>query len=163
MSDLLARLSAAIAQLKLTLNLYNTMQEKIYNVAAGDLHKQITLNSSVPPDVGCAEAVSYVLKQAGVSGIPAQGFASTSDLYHWMLNSTQFVATTEPQAGDIVISPTGTSSINTPHGHTGIVAKQGILSNDSDTGLFLEKYTLSSWKQYFGATLGFPVYYFRCF
>lgn len=131
----------------------------IYTAAKSCLDKSITLDATVPSDLGCAEAVSYVLQKAGIQGIPPIGYAGTSDLYTWL--QQHFTAVTDPLPGDVVISPTGTSSIGTPHGHTGIVALYGILSNDSDTGLFMEKYTLASWQQYFGVALGFPVYYFR--
>lgn len=133
-------------------------QLRIYNTAAAALGKHITLDPSVPPDLGCAEAVSYVLKMSGFL-LPEAGIAGTSALYIWLQRN--FIPVTNPIFGDIIISPTGFSSIGSSHGHTGIVAKYGILSNDSDTGLFLEKYTLTSWHQYFAVTEGFPVFYFR--
>lgn len=132
---------------------------KVYTVAKNCLHTHVTLDPTVPADVGCAEAVSYVLKNAGAIGFPVTGFASTSLLYAWLRNNAQRVMI--PQPGDVVISPSGTSTKGTLHGHTGIVAKFGILSNDSDTGLFMEKYTQSSWQMFFGVKLGFPVLYFR--
>lgn len=136
-----------------------TSTNKIYLEAKACLDKHITLDPSVPPDLGCAEAVSFVLKNAGVQNLPTNGYAGTHDLYIWLKNHSTQVTT--PQAGDVIISPTGTSTINSPHGHTGIVALYGILSNDSDTGLFMEKYTLDTWNKYFHGVEGFPVYYFR--
>lgn len=133
----------------------------IYAEAASCLGKPITLDSTVPPDLGCAEAVTYVLKNASIAGIPATGIPGTAALYAWLNTNPEFVLTTTPRAGDVVISPTGTSTISSPHGHTGIVANYGILSNDSDTGLFLEKYTQATWQQYFNGVEGFPVYYFH--
>ena len=35
--------------------------------------------------LGCAKAASYVLKSAGITGIPAEGYAGTADLYRWLL------------------------------------------------------------------------------
>lgn len=130
----------------------------IYTAAAKCYEKHITLDPSVPFDLGCAEAVSYVLKVSGIV-FPTEGIAGTAALYTWL--QQHFILVVNPLPGDVVISPTGFSSKNSPHGHTGIVAKYGILSNDSDTGLFLEKYTIASWHQYFGVTEGFPVFYFR--
>lgn len=135
------------------------MSQSIYSEAKACLHLHVTLDESVPSDVGCAEAVSYVLKAAGVTGLPQVGIAGTSDLWAWLRQN--FSQVTNPLPGDIVISPTGTSSLGSSHGHTGIVGQFGILSNDSDTGLFLEKYTVQTWQQFFGHALGFPVFYFR--
>jgi hypothetical protein len=133
-------------------------QLRIYNAAAACLEKHITLDPSVPGELGCAEAVSYVLKQAGYI-LPEEGIAGTAALYVWL--QQHFTPVSVPQYGDVIISPSGMSTKGSPHGHTGIVAKYGILSNDSDSGLFLEKYTLASWATYFHTTEGFPVFYFR--
>lgn len=152
-----ATLSAKLAQLQVALQ--PTLSQAIYTTAAAVLGTHITLDASVPPDLGCAEAVSYILTKAGIPNIPPEGFPGTAGLYTWL--QANFILTTTPQAGDVVISPTGTSTTGSPHGHTGIVAKYGILSNDSDTGLFLEKYTQASWETYFHGTEGFPVFYYR--
>lgn len=154
----IADLRKQIAILQARLDALAPPSGPIYAAAKITLGTHITLDPTVPPDVGCAEAVSYVLLKAGLP-MPPKGIAGTSALYAWCQKHLK--AVTDPQAGDVVISPTGMSSKGTPHGHTGIVARYGILSNDSDTGLFLEKYTLDTWKQYFGTKLGFPVFYFR--
>lgn len=136
-----------------------TSAEKIYQVAKLCLGEHLTLDSTVPADLGCAEAVSYVLGKAGLS-VPAKGFQGTANLYTWLLQHPDFKAVTTPTAGGVVISPTGTSSKGAPHGHVGIVLQHGIGSNDSSTGLFKENYTTESWAKYFGVQKGFPVYYF---
>lgn len=161
--ELQLRLLAAYQQL---LSLFvtvtpGTVATAIYTEASKCLDTHITLNSAVPPDLGCAEAVSFVLKNAGVEGIPVAGFAGTAALYAWLNKSSSWVLTSTPVPGDIVISPTGMSSIGSEHGHVAVYAKYGLLSNDSDTGLFLEKYTMTSWNKYFGTTLGFPTYVFH--
>lgn len=137
---------------------------KIYSEAKSCLDTHITLNDIVPAELGCAEAVSYVLAKSGANlNIPAGGFEGTSSLYSWLRDSGLFTEVETPLPGDIVISPTGTSTKNSPHGHVGIVALfgNGILSNSSSTGLFMEHYTIQSWSYYFTSLLGFPVYYFR--
>lgn len=137
----------------------NENGQRIYEIARECLGAHITLDSSVPSDVGCAEAVSYVLKNALGDVFPAQGFASTNLLWQWL--KTHFTQVSEPIIGDVVISPTGTSAIGSPHGHVGIIAKYGILSNSSDTGLFSELWTITKWNKYYNKKLGFPVYFFR--
>lgn len=135
------------------------MQDNIYNTAAACLGQHLTLDPSVPFEVGCAEAVSTILAKAGVQGIPQRGFAGTWDLYQWLRTNRQFVEVVAPTYGSIVVSPTDPDN-PTKHGHTGIVLKHGIGSNDSSNGLFAENYTTDSWNTYFGKVHGFPVHYF---
>lgn len=134
---------------------------QIYTLAKNSLGKHITLDSDIPNEVGCAEAISYILNLAGIAGIPQQGFAGTFDLYTWLKNNPDFTLQTAPSAGAIIISPTGTSTLNSPHGHVGICGEFGILSNDSNTGLFLEVWTVEKWQEYYAGVLGFPIYYFN--
>lgn len=134
-----------------------TTQEKVYMAAKLCLGKHITLNDNVPHDVGCAEAVSYVLKAAGLP-IPQGGFAGTYDLWQWLQGHATLSNT--PSAGCVIISPTGTSAINSPHGHVGCLGNFGIMSNNSDSGLFTELWTLQKWFEYYRDTLKFPVYFF---
>lgn len=136
---------------------------KLYAAAVACLKKHITLNPAVPPDLGCAEAVSYVLKSAGVDGVPINGFASTASLYTWLSNSSEFVAVAleDSSPGDIIISPSGSPGVKFPHGHTGILARYGILSNNSYTGEFDESLKLASWQDFYVSRGGFPIYIFR--
>lgn len=137
-----------------------TIQSKnVYLVAKENLGKHITEDENVPAELGCAEAVSFVLTKAGYDLTP-QGIAGTADMYAWLKISAKFKEVTAPLPGDIIISPTGTSTLNSPHGHVGIVAEYGILSNNSETGLFLEVFDLTKWNTYF-SQLGFPVFFFR--
>lgn len=133
----------------------------IYNIAKNLLGKHLTLDASVPAELGCAEAVSYVLRKVGVRNFPTNGFAGTHDLFDWLNTSPEFVEIFEYEPGAIVISPSGLSTKGAVHGHVGICALHGILSNDSQSGLFLELWDLESWQTYYGKTLGFPVHYFR--
>lgn len=141
---------------------------RIYNEAKGCLGKHITLNQNVPNEVGCAEAVSFVLKNAGISGIPAAGYAGTADLYRWLLANPQFHLIEQPEQGAIIISPTGFGN-GTIQGHTGILGgyglqftnEYGILSNNSDNGLFEEKWNLLTWWEHYGLKGHLPVAIFR--
>jgi len=131
--------------------------QRVYNVAKGCLGKHITEDPNVDPALGCAEAISHVLDEAGYD-LGSHGIAGTSELYTWLKN--HFTPVTDPLPGDVLISPTGTSTKGSPHGHVAIVAKYGILSNSSTTGKFSENFTLDSWKQYY-SNLGFPMFFFR--
>ena len=133
-----------------------TMPSKIYTEAKSCLGTHQTLDSNVPIEVGCAEALSSVLKKAGVIGIPAEGFAGTAALYQWLSKNASFTPLTAPQAGAIIVSSTGTGN-GTVRGHCGIFGTLGaqypndwgIMSNDSQTGLFLELWRYTSWQQYY--------------
>lgn len=143
-------------------------ESKLYNIAKNLLGQHLTLNNNVPADVGCAEAVSYVLKQAGVKNIPAAGIAGTADLYRWMLQDPQFKLIEAPEQGCIIVSPTGFGN-GTVEGHTGIMAafglqypnEYGILSNNSDNGLWQEKWNLLTWWENYGVKGHLPVALFR--
>lgn len=147
-----------------------TMAQKIYGVAKTAVinSEHLTLNNNVPPEVGCAEAVSTVLLKAGIKGVPVTGFAGTAVLYNWLRTNPQFVQITNPEAGAIIVSPTGAGNGKIP-GHTGIVgafgvsyaSDWGICSNDSNSGLFLELWNIQKWIQYYAQYGGLPMYYFR--
>jgi hypothetical protein len=143
-------------------------QDRIYSAAKDHLGKHITLNDNVPNEVGCAEAVSFVLKNAGITNIPVEGYAGTADLYRWLLASPQFKLIEQPEQGAIVVSPTGFGN-GTVEGHTGILGafgvqfpnEYGILSNNSDDGLFEEKWSLLTWWENYGLKGHLPVALFR--
>lgn len=144
------------------------MPQKILATAKEFLGQHLTLNPSVPPEVGCAEAVSTLLQRAGISGIPATGFASTLMLYQWLAKNPQFEAIHAPEAAAVLVSPTGMGN-GEVRGHTGIVGAfgvqyandYGICSNDSNSGLFLELWSVQKWQQYYAGYGALPMYYFR--
>lgn len=142
-----------------------TLQEQLYDAAKRSLGKVMKLDSSVPNLYGCASSLSGVLKLAGVEGLPAFGIAGTAALYNWLLSSDQFVLVNQPQPGDVVISPSpATEQPNTlAHGHCGIMAAvdQGVMSNDSDTGKWMEKWTLPDWLAYYTTFGRLNIFYFR--
>lgn len=148
-------------------------ETKIYNEAKACLGMHITLNPNVPADVGCMEAVSFVLQKSGITGIPTTGFAGTAQGYEWLLSNSAFKLIPQPEQGAIVISPTGYGRpTNDPlyvEGHVGILGafglqfpnEFGILSNNSDNGLFQEKWDLLTWWLNYGEKGHLPVAIFR--
>lgn len=134
-----------------------TNRERVYQVAKDSLGKNLCENRIL----GCMESVNAVVSAA--VGQSVGGGASTWLGYQALLNNpNRFMKVDKPLPGDIIMSPSGTSSIpDNVHGHTGIVGIYGVLSNSSSTGLFEEKYTLQSWLDFFCTQEGFPVYYFR--
>lgn len=136
-----------------------TNSEKLYNTAKDSLGKDMVDDPGVDPSVGCADSVNTVYKLA--FGVEIGGGASTAAMYEVLKRDVRFVQVTSGGPGDIVISPTGTSTKGAPHGHVGICGYHGILSNNSMTGLWSEFYTDLSWHQYYHDRLGFPVLYFK--
>jgi hypothetical protein len=82
------------------------------------------LDNSIPAEVGCAEAVSFILQKSGVGGLPLTGIPGTATLYEWLLHNPAFKRIYAPEPGAIIISPTGygTGRIS---GHTGFLGKFG--------------------------------------
>lgn len=112
-------------------------------------------------DVGCAISVNAVHQKAFEKQIG--GGTSTWLLLQSLIASSEFEEVQIPLAGDIIISATGTSTIpNTPiEGHTGIMGNYGIMSNNSLTGLWMEYYTLDTWKERYQVEGGYPTRFFR--
>ncbi len=140
---------------------------KLYDAAKACIGKHITLNEAVPAMVGCAEAVSYVLTEIGVNDGP-QGIASTASLDTWLRSDHRFLSINAPEEGAILVSPTGYGN-GSIEGHTGVIAAfntefpndWGIMSNDSPTGKFLERWCIARWALYYSKTGGLPMHYYR--
>lgn len=141
--------------------------QRIYNEAALSLGKHMTLDDTVPAEVGCAEAVSAVLSLAGISD-GAKGISGTASLYEWLNLNPLFEKIDTPEEGAIVISPTGMGNGSIP-GHVGIVGifgkmypgDWGICSNESASGLFKEQWNWTKWNAYYGKVGGLPIYLFK--
>jgi hypothetical protein len=83
-------------------------------------------------------------------------------MYQALQNPRDWISVNVPEPGSIIISPSGYSSKGARNGHVGIVGLGNmIMSNDSGTGMWLEHYSIDSWKLYYGQKLGFPVLFFN--
>lgn len=135
--------------------------QKLYATAKSLLGQQLGANNAEDGygAFACAESVNFVALKA--LGKPIGGGASTQAMYQALLNPARFRSVLEPLPGDIVISETGSSTLNPGwHGHCGCVLKYGIASNSSETAKFEENYTIESWEKSFAAR-GFPTRFFR--
>lgn len=163
--ETLALLKKQLLQMLATLQTLHPLlmphKEHLYDVATSFLGRDASPNDLAPDEYGCAETVSNIIRSA----FPELNFPimlSTRQLFAHLLHSPSFQRiVTEPAYGDIILSATGTGNGSLHSGHTGIVGKYGVLSNDSRSGLFLENYSLASWKLYFEGKGGFPTYFFR--
>lgn len=129
----------------------------LYDIALPFKGQHLTLDESIPKELGCAECMSYILSKSGFS-VGDKGLAGTSVLYDWLLKN--FTPVTTPQKGDIVISVTGTGRVGS-RGHVGIYdGMSRVLSNDSNSGLLEDYWTLKGWIAHYETDLQMPTHYF---
>jgi hypothetical protein len=111
-----------------------------------------------PDELGCAESVSNIVRSV-IPNFPV--ITGTWTLYDRLNKDSRFDKVSDPQRGDIIISPTGTLA-NAPFpGHVGILSDYtNIMSNDSNSGEWRQNYTLRTWNARWKAA-GYPVYFYR--
>lgn len=140
-------------------------REHLYAVAKASLGTDMSPEDRAPDSLGCMESVNGVwLAAFGEQLLAPEDRLSTARGYASMRidkRLRKLADGEEPLPGDIVISPTGMSTIGAPHGHTGIRGVEAYMSNDSSTGKWTANYNLPNWKLVFHDKLGFPVFHFR--
>lgn len=155
--------------LKYLINLFSSIKNPatgknnrliLFSAAVKSLGTDASPNDVAPDEYGCAETVNEIHKKA--FGFQIGGTVSTYNLYSALKNSKLFIKVDQPLEGDVVISPTGYGNGKLKNGHVGIVGGSDlIMSNDSATGMFLENYTIDSWRKRYVDTGGYPMHYFR--
>lgn len=120
-----------------------------------------TPNSTTPNEVACAEAVSTILKKAGLLSKVITG---TWTLMDTLDKDKNWVYTANPVEGDVVVFATGTSKYgkNAPFvGHTFIIGKNGLwYSNDSWSGKWSATYTKEMALERYEKTGGYTPFYY---
>lgn len=120
--------------------------QQVYETAVSALGKHLTLNDAVNPETGCAEAVSWILRNCDYT-LPPGGIPTVLGLIAWM-KEQGFEETDVATPGCII-----TASGNPEHAHIGIIMKYGVASNDSRPqflGKFLENYrSVATWSAAF--------------
>lgn len=144
-------------------NIQTSNGSKLYTAAASLLDTQVAPKNAADGYgmFGCALTVNGVAERAW--GRQIGGGASTEAMLAFLEDTSKYalIAPQNVLPGDIIISATGTANDPSQHGHVGICAKYGILSNNSEDGRLEEQWTLPAWFEYYGTTLGFPVKIFR--
>lgn len=138
-----------------------TNGQKLYTTAKGLIGQILAADNAADGYgmYGCAESVNAAALRA--LGHAIGGGASTAAMYTALLDTTRFQRVTQPLPGDIVICPTGQSTLGaTLHGHVGITGVTWYMSNDSETAKWEANYTRAMWEQSFAAR-GFTTHYFR--
>lgn len=132
---------------------------RIYLIALASLGKDASPNDLINDDLACAESVTNLLHKLWPE-IPI--ITGTWTLRDYLNNSNLFQKTLFPRQGSIILSATGTGNGKLKNGHVGIVGEgETIISNDSSTGMLLENYTKTSWKQKFVDFGGFKMDYYN--
>lgn len=130
-------------------------REHLYNVAYGC----IGLDMAPTQDyLGCAEALSFVLKRAGITGLPKKGILGTPELDKWLSKHCTRVET--PMFGDIAIAPTGAGN-GRVRGHCWVVGKHRWMSNNSQTTLWDDHWKPSEAIAHYQKNGGIQIRYYR--
>lgn len=127
-----------------------SMPKLLYQLAKANIGKHITLNEAVRDEVGCCEAISFLLKKAGYA-MPAKGIEGVNSMITWMLaKGFREVEGVSAPLGTIITAHS--PDYYTPTGaHIGVIMQYGICSNQSSNGLWMENYkSIDAWRQ------GFP-------
>lgn len=127
--------------------------QKVYKVAYDSIGKHLTLNDSIRPEVGCAQAISWILINAGYP-IPRGGISTVAGLTKWMLEQG-FVEEKKYGVGYVI-----TGRVNSTTAHIGVCGKDWIISNTSYTdtkrglvaGQFQANYRKENWKKVYPQT-----------
>ena len=136
-----------------------TNSDALYAAAVLKLGQDASPKDLVDDDVACAETVSNLIQKI-IPSFPT--FTGTWTLWAYLKKDTRFKQMILSEPGCVIISPTGTGNGRLRNGHVGILGKDGIImSNDSASGLLLENFNLTSWRQKYQAVGGFPVYFFK--
>ena len=130
-------------------------REHLYNVAYSCLGIDM---APTQDSLGCAEALYYVLKKAGVPNLPKKAIVSSYEMDKWCRKNLVRVAV--PLFGDIISSPTGTGN-GSIRGHVGILGKYKIMSNNSATFKWDDYFTLDSWRKRYERQGGIPTNFYR--
>jgi hypothetical protein len=144
------------------LKAFKLMNKTLLDVCKENLGKDVTPKDVVSDEVACAETVTTLLKMVYPT-MPI--ITGTYTLWqHLRAPHSNFIEMQEPEAGCIVISPTGTGKYGTT-GHTGIMDENGlIMSNNSYgkySGLFTQNYNLDTWTMKYKDRQGMPVMFYK--
>lgn len=132
----------------------------LYETALSFLGKDASPNDIAPDELGCAETVNAIYRRA--FGIEIGGDVSTYRMYRALDVHPNFERVDSVAEGDIIISPTGYGNGRMKNGHVGVLGIDGkIMSNDSNTGKFVENFTVGRWNQHYGMKGGYPLAFFR--
>lgn len=136
------------------------MKKTLVEYCIEALGTDVTPDDLVPDIVACAITVSTLMNKVDSTFPKVSG---TWTLYDILVHRKDYEKVNDMTPGTIVISPTGMgNSKKLPNGHVGICTRDNkIASNNSDTGLFTENYTLDTWTKRYVTMGEYPLFLFR--
>lgn len=139
-----------------------TNSEHLYDVAYSLLKpaQDVSPKDIAPDDLACAESVYDVLNRAFPNSVGFSLTISTITLCKGLVESNLYKEIFTEEKGAIIVCVSGTGKITMPHGHTGIVGRAWIMSNNSRTGNWEANYTFESWREIFEVQGGFKSRFF---
>lgn len=112
---------------------------------------------SVPDELACVDSLTRIISHVR----PFPIYDGTYELLQYLKMSPHWRSTLNPDAGNVIVSATGTGN-NLIRGHCGILNGDGrIMSNTSKTGKWELNYTIQSWVKRFRQQGGMAIYYFE--
>lgn len=147
----------------LTLILNKLMGKQTFlEVCESAIGTDVTPTDRTPDEVACAEVVSTLIRKVE----PAMPIITgTATLWEYLDNPIHgFRQVQDPQAGDIIISPTGYGLKGTS-GHVGVVLQDNVIASNTSfgtyAGKFMKNHTIQTWAKYYVEKRNYPVYYYR--
>lgn len=138
-------------------------REALYEFAVSKLGKKLGRNPNVPKELNCANALSDLLIQFGVKGLPMLGIEGTATLTDWIAKSPEFQEINMPEPGDLAAFPTGTGNGKIANGHIFIAGKHHWMSNNSNKErIWDDHWTQKEALDYYWWVGGMKPRYFRC-
>lgn len=136
-------------------------QELLYEAAKIALGHRMIITPGVPNLLGCASSLCGVIQKAGYTKMPKNGIEGTPELYEFLRENSDFAPAEGPEPGLILIYPSNQPGAVLEHGHVFVCGVSGLMSNDSDTGLWSEKWTLQTAHDYYHTYGKLNGYFFR--
>jgi len=138
----------------------SSTKDTLYAVSKSLIGKHLTLNQLVDQRLGCAQALSYVLKQVKWTSIPKHGIDGTAGLLEWFEGHPEmYEEIFEYQQGAIALAVTGTGNSKI-RGHTAVCGYNCMMSNNSQSGLWDTHWDWERWYQYYDVFGGFKTRFF---
>lgn len=135
--------------------------QRLYDRAVTFLGKDADPLDPVDDTVACVSSLEEVYHAEFQTWIGRIKLFNTIDLHNALLISPKFRRVEVPKPGNIIVSVTEYRNGKQIFGHTGVIAKYGILSNDSVRKVWLENFTVESWKIYYEGRLGLKTYFYE--
>lgn len=152
-----------------------TPSERLYTIAVSKLGQDASPRDFAPDEYGCVESFCEVYKLAfgtypdGKTVMPLVSTIVLNKVFR--ANPDRFQPTLTPEKGVIILSVTGSGNGVIPNGHVGVLGENSviitnidnrvIMSNNSFTGKWDNKFTMKTWVDRYRTKGGMQVFLFK--